>query len=335
MAETKIIATIGPASEDLQVMTSLVQAGADIFRLNLSHGSRSWHESTIEKIASLKSNVQIWLDTRGPEMRLGDFSGQVEIAENEVFQLTCQQDNLSLGKEKRIPVSFQNFCRCVRLGDRVAIDEGFLFAKVESVDRDFVTCRALNAWHLSARRHVNLPGERIDLPTVGTQDQADLQHFSENENVDAFALSFLRTAADLEKARKFSGKKLIAKIENFEGVENLQQIAQTADGIMVARGDLGVEMSFEKVPVLQRKILHAANEQGKFSVVATGMLQSMITSPVPARAEISDIATAVWEGADGLMLSGETAIGNFPVQAVTTLKRTIEFARKNQDGIVL
>ena len=322
---TKIIATVGPKSNSLKILREMARAGVNIFRSNLSHGSREFHSEKIAQIVELKKefpNLQILLDTRGPEIRLGKFDGEFEISADEKFTLSAAGEfNFS---QKVFPVNFDKFHENVFVGEKVAIDGGFLRAEVCEIENKNVVCRAENFWKVRAGRHINLPGARVNLPTIPDSDRADLEFFSKNAAVDFFALSFLRTADDLKTARKFSGeKKLIAKIENAEGVKNLSKILAAADGVMVARGDLGVEISLAKVPKVQREILRAANDAGKFSIVATEMLESMCEKPRPTRAEISDVATAVWERAGAVMLSDETTVGNFPVESVKMMAEIV------------
>jgi len=325
MRKTKIIATLGPCSENEDIITQLIENGVDIFRLNLSHNIRKWHMEMIEKIKNISSQTQILLDTRGPEIRLGDFAGQVDLKKGEIFELYCQQKPLN-EKIKSFPISFKKIHTTLKFNEKIALDSGMLFARVIKIDNFSVQCEALSDWVLTSRRHVNLPGERVDLPTISQLDREDLEVFANNQKIDFFAISFTRSAKDIENIKKVINKqKIIAKIENFEGVNNFSEILVVSDGVMIARGDLGVEMPLEQIPVLQRKMIKEARLKNKFSIVATEMLESMINLPRPTRAEISDIATGVWEGADCLMLSGETANGKFPIKAVEIMRKVIDY----------
>lgn len=328
MRKTKIIATIGPASESEVVIKQLIQAGVDIFRLNLSHNKRIWHEMMIRRIQKISKKVQILIDTRGPEIRIGLFEGIISIKENDEFSLVIDQKDQSV-KNKKIFIAYPKIIQTVEVGDSIAIDGGMLFAKVIEISSDHVKCIALSDWDLSAKRHVNLPGERVQLPTITKEDKSDVEYFVKNHNIDYIALSFTRKADDIRQLKKIAlGTKIIAKIENFEGINNFCEILAETDGVMVARGDLGVEMPLEKIPVFQRKIITKTRQAQKFVIVATEMLESMVKSPRPTRAEVSDIATAVWESADAVMLSGETAMGKYPIRTVETMRKVIEFTEE-------
>ena len=303
-------------------MRAIFNTGATIFRINLSHNSRETHQNLIAKIKNAAPKAQILLDTRGAEIRLGKFNGEFEIAKNAKFKLIARGDfNL---QKNEFPIAFEKFDENVFVGEKIAIDGGFLIAEILEIKNGKIVCRAENSWKISQKRHVNLPRVRVNLPTIPATDERDLKFFDANPAIDFFALSFVRDASDLKLARKFTSKKLIAKIENADAVENLSEILKTTDGAMVARGDLGVEMGIENVPKLQKKILAAAKIFKKFSIVATEMLKSMCDSPRPTRAEVADVATAVWEKTDAVMLSEETAIGKFPVAAASEMAKIIK-----------
>jgi pyruvate kinase len=321
--KTQIIATLGPATEDDIMLEYLVKAGVAIFRLNLSHGKREWHQAMIKKIKNLKQKVAILLDTRGPEIRLGNFKENITIKKNEYFYLTANQQDYNPVR-KIIPISYQKIANSLKKGDLVAIDGGMLFAEVIAFDDQLIKLKANDTWILTKKRHVNLPGERVDLPTLTTKDLEDVKILTADNQIDYLALSFTRSAADIVKAKKVAGQtNIIAKIENFEGVAAFTKIAEESYGVMIARGDLGVEMPLERIPILQKKMIKEGKALHKKVIVATEMLESMIHSPRPTRAEVSDIANAVWEGADYVMLSGETTIGKYPVRAVEIMQKII------------
>ncbi len=329
MRQTKIIATVGPNTVDQKSLKKLLEAGVNIFRINLSHGSREWHQQAIDNICAVSGVVDILLDTRGPEIRTGDFDGEVEIKEGEVFYLVTKKEDQNPEKKKFF-TAYSKITETLQVGEKVAIDGGMLFAEVVKVGADFVQCKAENSWTISSRRHINLPGERVDLPTLTEQDISDLKVFANNERIKYIAMSFVRSANDIKKCRKICPKqKIIAKIENQEGVNNFPLILKEADGVMVARGDLGVEVPLEALPVIQRRMVRAIRDNDKFVIVATEMLESMVQKPRPTRAEVSDIATAVWEGASAVMLSQETAMGAYPVRAVEIMRKTIEFTEND------
>ncbi len=332
MRKTKIVATVGLVSEKVEMIKKLIEAGVDIFRLNLSHGDREWHSEMVKKIRSVSDKVGILIDTRGPEIRTGDFEGSISLKKDEIFKLVIKK-KMHSKIDKNIYVSYPKIMHSVKVEDMIALDGGMLFGEVLEIGEDYIKCLAQSDWDITSRRHVNLPGERVDLPTLVEDDIADLEFFSFNNNVDYIALSFTRSADDIKKARQLAnGKQIIAKIENFEGVNNFSAILKETDGIMVARGDLGVEMPVEKVPVLQRRMVRETRQSNKFVIVATEMLESMVNSPRPTRAEVSDVATAVFERADAVMLSQESAMGKYPVKSVETMRKVIEYA---EEGMVV
>lgn len=329
MRKTKIIATLGLVSESLEMQKKLIESGVDVFRLNLSHNKREWHLRMINQIYSISDKVEILIDTRGPEIRLGDFEGVVEIKTDDIFTLTTDINIINVNN-KILPVTFGKFSSTVKMGDLIALDGGMLFGEVVDLKSNKVICQAKSDWRLSSRRHINLPGERIDLPTLSESDRDDLQFFANDTRVNYVAVSFTRFPDDMSMVKQLCpGKKVIAKIENFEGVENFIQILSEADGIMVARGDLGVETPLEQLPVLQRYLVRESKKTGKLVVVATEMLESMVKSPRPTRAEVSDIATAVWENADFTMLSEEVAAGQYPIECVDIMRKVIEYTEQS------
>lgn len=328
MRQTKIVATLGPKTVEKEEIKKLAQAGVDVFRINLSHGERNWHEMAVNNIKEASPEVKILLDTRGPEIRTGDLKSIIKIKEGEIFYLVIDQ-NLQNEEQKKIFVAYSQLCTSLKVGEKVAIDGGMLMTEVLSVSADTVELKAKNDWQISSRRHINLPGERLELPALTEKDIADLDYFSKKGIVDYIAMSFVQTADDVRQAKKLCPNiKIIAKIENQEGMNNFSQILEEAEGIMVARGDLGVELPLESIPVIQRRMVREAREKNKFIIVATEMLESMIENPRPTRAEVSDVATAVWEGADAVMLSQETAMGAYPIRAVEIMRKIIEFTEQ-------
>ncbi|MCT4591965.1 MAG: pyruvate kinase [Candidatus Gracilibacteria bacterium] len=318
MRKTKIIATLGPKSETKEMIQALFNEGVDIFRLNLSHGDIDWHKEVVNRISEVAPNAEILIDTRGPEIRLGDFDGMIEIKEG---------DEIIFG-EGYVPISY-DLTKSIKKGDKIAIDSGMLFVEVVEIDGKIVKTKSLDNWHISARRHVNLPGERVDMNTIPEKDREDLRKFQGDKRIDHVALSFARTQEDIIEAQNLMPHaKIIAKIENCEGVENFLSILDQSFGIMIARGDLGIETELEELPVLQRRMLRKIRHLDKFAVVATEMLESMVKNPRPTRAEVSDIATAVFEKADAVMLSQETAMGNYPIRAVSIMRKIIEYTEE-------
>lgn len=327
MNTPQIIATVGPAS--LDILQELQDAGVSVFRLNFSHGDRDWHKKAVEKLRALKNPTKIMIDTKGPEIRTGDLHTPITLTKGDRLTLinkkTAQNE-----KNKLVYCSYEALPTSVQEGDNIVFDNGQFTGKVVSVHQSSVAVEIENDGILGARRHINLPGVRVQLPTISKDDEEALLFAKEHGNM--VALSFARTARDITKAQEIAGEnvEIVAKIENQEGLENFKSIARTANGVMIARGDLGVEVPLEHIPVLQRKILRQMKDIEKsFSVVATGLLRSMKTENRPHRAEVTDIATATWEEADYLMLSDETAAGKYPVLAVETLKKVADFAAEH------
>ncbi|HEY8363772.1 MAG TPA: pyruvate kinase [Tissierellaceae bacterium] len=327
MKKTKIVGTIGPASESEEVLKELFLNGLDVCRLNFSHGSHEEHKKRIDTIKKVRQElnlpIAIMLDTKGPEIRIGDFKdGIVEIEEGDIFTLTTRD---ILGDKNIVSVSYKGLPNDVKIGTKILIDDGLVELEVmEIIDGTDIKCRALNSGTLKNRKGVNVPNVKINLPAVTEKDINDIIFGIENE-VDFIAASFVRKASDVLEIRKILEEnggdyiEIIAKIENQEGVDNIDEILAVADGIMVARGDLGVEIQTEEIPIVQKELIKKANLAGKPVITATQMLDSMIRNPRPTRAEVTDVANAILDGSSAIMLSGETAAGKYPVEAVKTM----------------
>ncbi len=330
MRHTKIVCTIGPASESLEVLQAIIEAGMDVARLNFSHGTHEEHRRRIEGIrqaaAAVGKTVAILLDTRGPEIRVGKMEGgRVTLTEGAEVVLTTQE---LLGTPQRISVNYLGLPREVKAGDRVLIDDGLIELVVLAVEGEDIRCRVVNGGEVSDRKGVNVPGVEVALPAVTDQDLEDIL-FGIAMKVDFIAASFIRRPEDVLAIRRILEEHgadihIIAKIENQSGVKNAEDILKVADGIMVARGDLGVEIPVEEVPLVQKDLINLCNMAGKPVITATQMLDSMMRNPRPTRAEASDVANAIMDGTDAIMLSGETAAGRFPVEAVRTMARLAE-----------
>lgn len=335
MRRTKIICTIGPASENIETLKAMIQAGMNVARLNFSHGSHEEHGNRIATIrraaAELEANIAIMLDTKGPEIRLGDFAEPpLILATGQRFSFTTEQ---ILGNSERVMVTYKDLPQEVKRGDHILVDDGLIELVVESVESTEVHCRVLNGGKVSNRKGVNLPGIKINLPAVTEKDIADIK-FGIAQQVDFIAASFVRKAADVLAIRKILENQganidIISKIESRESIDNLDEIIQVSDGIMVARGDLGVEIPVEEVPVIQKRLIVNCNQAGKPVITATQMLDSMIHNPRPTRAEASDVANAIFDGTDAIMLSGETANGKYPLASVKTMDRIARRAEKD------
>ncbi len=321
--KTQMIATVGPVSENL--IPQMRDAGVEIFRLNFSHGDRSWHKKQIEKIVAAGGIAM--MDTKGPEIRSGEFEGEILLKKGDRLTLVT---NVSAQNpaNKLIFCSYADLPKSLKEEDVVIFDNGRFSAKVKSVHQNSVVFTLDSDGILRSMRHINLPGVRVNLPTISKKDEIDMK-FAVEAGATMIALSFAREAKDILNARQIVGEgvKIIAKIECQQAIENFSSIARTADGIMIARGDLAVETSFEELPVIQRDLLRKVKQFPEtLSIVATGLLRSMIDEPTPRRAEVNDIANAVWEGSDALMLSDETTIGKYPLECLDELRKIAENA---------
>jgi pyruvate kinase len=336
--KAKIVATIGPASQEEHVLESLIQAGMNVARLNFSHGTHEQHAERIALIrqvsARLGKAVGILQDLQGPKIRVGQLDAPLQLEEGEQVILYVSGTTPSGNGEKKIPVDFRQLFDSVRPADRLLLDDGRLALEVISVkDRHQLTAKVIVGGPLSSHKGINLPGVRLRISGFTEKDEADLA-FGIQHDVDAVAISFVRTVDDVKKVRyameRFArgGRvpMLIAKLEKPEALDNLDQILDNVDGVMVARGDLGVELPPERVPALQKHIIRAANARAKLVITATQMLESMIANPLPTRAEASDVANAIFDGTDAVMLSAETASGKYPVQAVEMMDRIVREA---------
>ena len=331
MRKTKIICTLGPSTDDENVVRSLVKAGMNVARLNFSHGNHEEHLKRINMIkkvrTELKQPIAILLDTKGPEIRIGDFENNSAVLEKgQNFTLTTRE---IMGNENEVSISYSELPYRIKLGDRILIDDGLIeLIAVETNDTD-IKCFVRNGGKLSNKKSINLPGINLDMPYMTEKDKEDIV-FGIQNGIDFVAASFVRSESDvrdvLDILEKNNGShvKVIAKIENNEGVENIDDILSAANGIMVARGDMGVEISFEKLPAIQKMLIKKCYAAGKMAITATQMLDSMMHNPRPTRAEVSDVANAVYDGTSAIMLSGETAAGDYPVESVIAMAEIAE-----------
>jgi pyruvate kinase len=334
---TKIVATIGPSSQDEASINRLLQAGVNVARLNFSHGTHTDHQETYTRLrsASVKSgrSLSILQDLQGPKIRTGLIAnGSVEIKAGQALTLTTSQQPSG---SHSIPIDFPQLFDSVEPGNRILLDDGNLELVVKNVSQDHVDCEVVLGGVLKSHKGINLPGANINIPGFTDKDREDLE-FGIQLGVDFVAVSFVRRAADIEIVRQAIKDNspnrpvpIIAKLERPEALDNLHQILHVSDGVMVARGDLGVEMSPEAVPIAQKKIIEAANQHGKVVITATQMLDSMINYPRPTRAETSDVANAIFDGTDAVMLSGETASGRYPTESVEMMSKIIAQAEAN------
>ncbi|WP_309121476.1 pyruvate kinase [Paenibacillus sp.] len=333
MRKTKIVCTIGPASESPENLKKLVLAGMNVARLNFSHGDFEEHGGRITNIKKVREElgktVSILLDTKGPEIRLGKLKEEpIELVQGETITLTTEE---ILGDRNRVPVSYNQLPQDVHVGSTILIDDGLIGLRVEEIKGTDIVCRIVNNGPIKSRKGVNVPGVRINLPGITEKDAADIR-FGIQQGIDFIAASFVRKASDVMEIRAILEEhnaqhiQIISKIENQEGVDNLAEILEVSDGLMVARGDLGVEIPAEEVPLVQKRMIEMCNRAGKPVITATQMLDSMQRMPRPTRAEASDVANAIFDGTDATMLSGETAAGKYPVESVQTMARIAERA---------
>lgn len=332
MRKTKIICTLGPASDNKEIITELINSGMNISRHNFSHGTYEDNGEKINMVKEIRQEinkpVEILLDTKGPEIRTGKFKGdKVTLVEGTPYTLVCGEE--ILGDNTICSISYKELCEDVKIGDSILIADGLVGLEVQSIEENKIHCIVKNSATIGNFKNVNVPGVVTKLPAVSEKDLEDIK-FGIKMGIDIIAASFVRKAEDVLEIKKVlygnggGHIKIFSKIENHEGVENIDEIIRESDGIMVARGDLGVEIPLEKVPFIQKTIIHKCNKAGKMVITATQMLESMTKNPRPTRAEVSDVANAVIDGTDAVMLSGETASGDYPVEAVTIMRRVIE-----------
>jgi len=338
MRSAKILATIGPASRDPQVFDAMLAAGADGVRINMSHGTYEEKAADIQRAraAAAKMNrpLAVLVDLSGPKIRTRSLKNHqpVELKASQVFTITTRDVE---GDSTQVATNYDGMAKDVHVGARILLDDGAIELGVESTNETDIVTRVINGGMLAERKGINLPGVKLPIPSLTEKDREDLK-WAAQQNVDYFALSFVRSGKDCEEAKELirragSSAPLIAKIEKAEAIDHLEEIITAADGVMVARGDLGVETSVEHVPVYQKRIIDQANVAGKLVITATQMLQSMVANPRPTRAEATDVANAVWDGSDCLMLSGETATGNYPVASIATMARIIDAAETRNE----
>lgn len=335
MRKTKIICTIGPASESEERLRELMQAGMNVARFNFSHGSHEEHKVKFDRVIKVSNElglpVATLLDTKGPEIRLKDIEGgRTELTAGQKFILTTDE---MLGTNEKVTISYKNLKNDISIGTTILIDDGLIEMVVDDVNETDIICKVINGGPISNHKGVNVPGAILSMPYISEADRSDIM-FGCDMGFDFLAASFVRCKEDILAVRKIldehnSHMKIIAKIENMQGIHNLDEILEVSDGIMVARGDMGVEIPMEEVPVVQKQMIKKAEALGKHVITATQMLESMMKNPRPTRAETTDIANAIYDGTTAIMLSGESAAGLYPVEAVKTMARIAE--RTEQD----
>lgn len=331
MRKTKIVATLGPATDSYAVIKKLIKAGMNVARINMSHGDHAEHKMRIDLVKKAREElgvaVAILADTKGPEIRIKTFkSGKVELQEGALFTLTGEDIE---GDEEKVSITYPRLVERVRIGEQVLVNDGLIELCVENIKGKNIICKVITGGELSNRKSINLPQTKIDMPYMSRVDEKDFL-FGIEQDVDYFALSFVRSVEDVLIAKDFLRRhggediQIISKIENRDGVDNIEKIISQCDGTMVARGDMGVEIPFEELPAIQKYMISLCYKNGKKVITATQMLESMINNPRPTRAEISDVANAIYDGTSAIMLSGETAVGKYCVDAVKTMSKIAE-----------
>lgn len=338
MRKTKIVATIGPSSESEEMLEKLIKAGVNVARFNMSHGTHPEHLEKINKVKTLNkklgTNVGLMLDTKGPEIRLGDFeSDKALLVQGTEFIITTED---ILGTDAKASVTYKEITKDVKVGTTILLDDGLIELKVEKVKKNELVCKVINTGTIKSKKGVNIPGIKLSLPALTERDKADIKFGIEND-IDFVAASFVRKAEDVIELRKYmdglndNNVKIIAKIENQEGIDNFDEILAVVDGIMVARGDMGVEVNIQELPAIQKMMIKRAIASGKMVITATQMLESMVSNPRPTRAEVSDVANAIYDGTGAIMLSGESASGKYPEECVKMMNNIALATEANID----
>lgn len=330
MRKTKIICTIGPACEAEEKLRELMLAGMNVARFNFSHGTHEEHKIKFERVNKISSElglqVATLLDTKGPEIRLRDIEGgKTELVSGQKFTLTTEE---IIGNNEKVSITYTNLKDDISVGTTILIDDGLIEMTVDAIEENDIICTVVNGGPISNHKGVNVPGAVLSMPYISDVDRSDIM-FGCDMGFDFLAASFVRCREDILEVRKIldeqqSTMKIIAKIENMQGIRNLEEILTVSDGIMVARGDMGVEIPMEEVPVIQKRMIKMAEKMGKHVITATQMLESMMRNPRPTRAEATDIANAIYDGTTAIMLSGESAAGRYPTEAVKTMSRIAE-----------
>ena len=338
MNKTKIVCTIGPSCNDVEILKSMMKAGMNVARFNMSHGTHESHKEMIDKVKQARFElglpVAIMLDTKGPEIRIRQFAeGKTNLVVGQDFALTTQ--NVT-GDNSIVSVTYAGLPEIVRKGTKILLNDGLIELKVKSKSDDIIYTEVVVGGELSNNKSINIPSVELNMNYLSEIDKSDLA-FGAEQGVDCYSISFVNHKQDVEDVRKFlksvgvESPFIISKIESAKGVENMDEIIEASDGVMVARGDMGVEIAFEKLPHVQKEMIKKAKDLGKYSITATQMLESMVNNIRPTRAEISDVANAIYDGSSAIMLSGETSAGKHPIEAVATMQKIAEETEKSID----
>ncbi len=333
LRKTKIICTIGPATSSFEMLEKMYHAGMNVVRLNMSHGTHETHEKVIKSIKNInqkiKDSIPVLLDTQGPEIRTGNLQNDLQLEDGDEISISVRPENV---EQSSFHINYEDLINTVNEGDMITVDNGLINLQVLRKDKGTLQCKVIHGGMLKSKRHVNLPGIRVNLPSITEKDSKDIL-FGIEQEVDFIALSFVREASDVFQLKELLGTKankikVVSKIEDRQGVNNIEEIIDVSDAIMVARGDLGVEMNIEELPNVQRTIVRKCHEKGKRVIVATHLLESMIENPVPTRAEVTDVANAIYEEVDAVMLSGETTVGKYPIRCIEHLDKIARASEK-------
>lgn len=333
LRKTKIICTIGPSTSSYEMLMSMYEAGMNVVRLNMSHGSHDTHKKVIKSIKSInqkiKDAIPILLDLQGPEIRTGTLQNDLQLKEGDIITVSVRPEDV---ERSSFSIDYEDLINTVKEGEMITVDNGLINLEILKKDQGTMQCRVIHGGMLKSQRHVNLPGIRVNLPSITEKDKKDV-FFGIEQEVDFIALSFVREAIDVLQLKELLGNKankikIVSKIEDQQGINNIEEIIDVSDAIMVARGDLGVEINLEELPNVQRTIVRKCHEKGKRVIVATHLLESMIEKPIPTRAEVTDVANAIYEEVDAVMLSGETAIGKYPIRCIEHIDKIAKTSEK-------
>lgn len=333
MRKTKIICTVGPSTSSRDMLMHMYQAGMNVVRLNMSHGDHDAHMKVIKAVKSInqkiKDAIPVLMDLQGPEIRTGNLQSDLKLQEGDIITVSVRPDDVETSS---FSINYEDLINTVNVGDKLTVDNGLINLEILRKSQGTMECRVIHGGTLGSKRHVNLPGIRVNLPSITEKDKKDV-FFGLEQEVDFIAPSFVREASDVMELKELLGSKenkikIVSKIEDRQGVNNLDEIIEVSDAIMVARGDLGVEINLEELPNVQRTIVRKCAERGKRVIVATHLLESMIENPIPTRAEVTDVANAIYEEVDAVMLSGESAVGKYPVRCVEHIDRIARASEK-------
>jgi len=333
LRKTKIICTIGPSTSSYEMLMSMYEAGMNVVRINMSHGSHDTHKKVIKSIKSInqkiKDAIPILLDLQGPEIRTGTLQNDLQLKEGDIITVSVRPEDV---ERSSFSIDYEDLINTVKEGEMITVDNGLINLEILKKDQGTLQCKVIHGGMLKSKRHVNLPGIRVNLPSITEKDKKDVL-FGIEQEVDFIALSFVREAIDVLQLKELLGSKankikIVSKIEDQQGINNIEEIIDVSDAIMVARGDLGVEINLDELPNVQRTIVRKCHEKGKRVIVATHLLESMIEKPIPTRAEVTDVANAIYEEVDAVMLSGETAIGKYPIRCIEHIDKIAKTSEK-------